>query len=349
MLDIIEKEVTLTHHKNGVEKTFILRPFRSSDEEAVIECVKEEYGDTYYRREYYDKKLLSEIIENDELYLFLAYCGDDVCGIQSIMPHASETRLEAASQIFRKAYRGYGLPFELVKYTYDVARSLHPSCIYASTVLFHDITQTMCEQVGMIPAAFHFGSHLTSRMHNSFSLGSSEKYGQAILILPVDKLDAGDIYIHPEIEETVRKLYGNLGVSFNLINNADGEDAEIAPDSELDVSVNEREQSISITVKRIGKDLIQRVGEIKSAHNEKYWTIQLILPVDKKEAVSAYEDLTAEGFFFTGVRPVCSKTEQIYLQYTGDVYFNFEEFKLTDNFRILLKDILKYYKTCHRT
>ena len=341
-MDVDKREVTLTHHKTSVEKHFVLRPFRPGDEEAVSECVREEYGDTYYRREYYDKELLHEQIDAGKLFLFMAFCGDDICGIQSIISHGpEETRMEAASQIFRKAYRGYGLPYELVKYTYEAAKALGPSCIYASTVVFHSITQKMCEDAGMIPVGFNLGSHLTSKMQNSYSLGSSEKYAQAILILPVKKKEAGEIYIHSDIADTVRKLYEKLNTSVKIISNAPLDPDEQAPEKTiLTISVNDREQSISIKIKSIGKDLIDRLREIKSHYSGKYWTIQLILPVDKSLALSAYEKLKDEDFFFTGIRPLCSEKEQIFMQYTGDVYFCFEEYRLTENFRSLLDEIL---------
>ena len=197
----------------------------------------------------------------------------------------------------------------------------------------------------MVPVAFQFGSHLTSKMHNSFYLGSSEKYGQAIMILPVDKRDVGDIYIHPDIKETVSRIYQSLDVRFNIISRLPEADDQVSGSrTELDVSVNNREQSISITVTVIGEDFIERIREIKSSHNEKYWTIQLILPVDGKSALTAYEELAGEGFFFTGVRALCNKREQIYMQYTGDVFFCFEEFKLTEGFQALLEEVLRYYR-----
>ena len=338
-----EREIALVHHKTGVKKSFILRPFRPGDEDAVMKCVSEEYGDTYYRREYYDKELLSRKANNGGLFLFLAYCGDDVCGIQSIISHdPSETRLEAASQIFRKDYRGYGLPYELVKYTYEAAKALNPSCIYASTVVFHDITQRMCEEAGMVPVAFNLGSHLTSRMHNSFSLGSSEKYAQAILILPVGRKDAGEIYIHPDIASSVRRLYEELGVGYNIVSDIPSDDDTAVPEhTELDVSVNEREQSVSITVSEIGSDLIQKVREVRSCHDGGYWTMQLILPTDRSPALRAYEELVREGFFYAGIRPLCSDREQIFMQYTGGVRFCFDEYKLTDRFRILMDEIIR--------
>ncbi|MBQ7584029.1 MAG: hypothetical protein IJT24_05405, partial [Lachnospiraceae bacterium] len=141
----------------------------------------------------------------------------------------------------------------------------------------------------------------------------------------------------------VEKIYRNLGVSFNIISEAD-DSGETRAETELGIRVNEREQSISIKIKTIGADLIQRIREVKASHSGKYWTIQLILPVDDKHALSAYEELVGEGFYFTGVRALCSGTEQIYMQYTGEVYFCFDEFKLTDGFRLLLKDVLVYYE-----
>ena len=332
-----ERSVTLVSKKTNDEKTFTLRPFVYGDESSVIECVIEEYGYTYYRREYYDEDLLKEEVESGKLLLYLACFGDDVCGFQSLIRFEGETRIEAASQIFKKAYRGYGLPFELVKYTYEIARSLHPSCIYASTVVFHNITQGMCEEAGMVPVAFNLGSHLTSRMHNSYKLGSSEKYAQAILILPVDKKDAGRIYIHPEISEKVKKIYLDLKVDFDIVTSDEGHKDPAQTESRLDTSINEREQSISIKVFSIGSDLAEKVAQIQRSHSEKYWTIQLILPVDRPEAIAVCDELFAKGFYFTGVRALCSETEQIFLQYTGDVYFDFDDFRLTDRFESLLR------------
>ena len=336
--------VILTNHKTGEQKEFVLRPFCCGDEDAVIQCVIEEYGDTYYRREYYDKELLRKQTDSGRLFLFLAYCGDDVCGIQSIVSHApDETRLEAASQIFRRTYRGYGLPYELVKYTYEFAKSLHPSCIYASMVVFHNITQTMCEKAGMTAVAFNLGSHITSKMHNSYRLGASEKYAQAIMVLPVDKKDAGDIYVHPDIEGPVERLYSELKVAHNIISRVP-EDETALPDrkTELKISVNEREQSITVRVDVIGCDLSDVIGQLKDSHNEKYWTIQLILPVDEGCAITAYEELAKEGFFFTGVRALCAPREQIFMQYIGDVYFCYDDFVLTDGFKALLEDVIRH-------
>ncbi len=342
---IQERYVQLKNHKTGEAKDFVLRPFTDKDVEAVIQCVREEYDDTYYRREYYDRDLLLKETGEGGLHLFMAYCGDDVCGIQSMISYApEETRFEAASQIFRKKYRGYGLPYELVKYTYEIGSSLSPSCIYASTVVFHNITQSMCEDAGMVPVAFNLGSHITSKMHNSYMLGSSEKYAQAILVLPVAKKDAGTVFVHPDIKDTVCDLYSQLGATVDIVSRRpDTEDAFCDKDSSLNVKINEREQSICIRVDTIGNDLIDEVRKIMADHAEKLWTIQLILPVDDRSSLLAYELLVKEGFFFSGLRPLCCEHEQIFMNHTGDVKFCFDDFSLTDRFTKLLDQIKKYH------
>ncbi len=338
MIQELAKSVKLTNHKTHEEKEFVLRPFCCGDEEAVLKCVQEEYGDSYYRREYYDRALLLDMVNFGKLHLFVAYCGDDICGIQSLISHApKEQRLEAASQIFRRAYRGYGLPYELVKYTYHIAKDLHPSCIYASMVVFHSITQKMCEDAGMKATAFNLGSHITSKMQNSFSLGSSDKYAQAIMILPVDKKDVGTVYINAKIADVAGRIYDDLAVAYNIDSTAAA--ANNVSETVWDISVNEREQSITVTVDVIGADLIDVMRSIKEKYFGQLWTIQLILPIDRPCAVNAYDDLKREGFFFTGLRPLCAGHEQMIMQFIGSVRFCFDDFKLTDGFRSLLEDV----------
>ncbi len=345
-MHVKEKKVTLTNHNTSERHSFVLRPFVPGDEEAVMQCVREEYGDSYYRREFYDRDLLMDMVSSGGLHLFVATCNGETCGIQTIISYEpEESRVEAASQIFKKKYRGYGLPFELVKYTYEYADTLHPSCIYASCVVFHPATQQMCQDVGMIPVSFNLGSHLTSVMSNSYVLGKSEKYAQAILVKPVDKLDAGVVYAHRDVYMIVSRIYSDLGVRYSLVG-ATGEESPEAETgrTELSLKVNDREQSVMIYVKRIGRDVGEAVRKVMDAHRGGYWTIQLILPSDDPASVRAYETLTGLGFFFTGIRPLCCAHEQITMQYVGDVRFEFDDFRLTSEFRGLLDQILKFYE-----
>ena len=316
---------------------YTLRAAEPTDIPGIITCVREEYKDTYYRREFYDEEILKKNL--DKYNIFLVCTDDDICGIQSMIDmHPTDSYMEGATQIFKRKYRGLGLPSALVTYTYDIAKKQDISCIYASTVTFHSITQGMCEKQGMIPVAFNFGSYITAQMGNSFDLGHSEKYAQAILVLPVKKQAAGKIFIDENIENVVSSLYQKLGVNYEIETTCTTPKEE---NSKIDVKVNDREQTICIRVNSIGQDLKTVVEDILKKHKGELWTTQLILSTSDVESVWAQKELKKLGFFFSGLRPLCNEKEQLYMQFIGRVKFYPEEFVLTDSFRHLMNEILK--------
>ena len=143
----------------------------------------------------------------------------------------------------------------------------------------------------------------------------------------------------------VNRIYSKLNVDYNIVTAPSVSTEDIRQShTEYTTTVNEREQSIIIYIDPIGRDLIGCMSEIIESHRGKYWTMQLILPVDKADAISAYSELKKLGFFFVGARPLCSTREQIFMQYTGDVYFDFSDFKLTKQFTELLDIIMEFYE-----
>jgi len=319
------------------KKIYTLREAEPADVAGIIACVKDEYGDTYYRREFYDEETLKTNL--DKYNIFIVSTDDDICGIQSMIDSRPiDTYLEGASQIFKKKYRGLGLPSALVSYTYEIAKEEDISCIYASTVTFHNITQRMCEKNGMIPVAFNFGSYITANMDNSFELGHSEKYAQAILVKPIKKQNAGKIYIDEQIKRIVSSLYKKLNVGFEI------DTTENKPEekkTQFTIKLNEREQMICVRVNNIGLDLKEVISDVINSHKGELWTTQVILPTSDVQSVWAQKQVREIGFFFSGLRPLCNEKEQLYMQYIGDVKFYFDELVLTDSFRELLDELLK--------
>ncbi len=316
---------------------YTYRLARVEDIPQIISCVKQEYGQSYYRRDFYNPKDLEKYIERKNL--FVVSDGPNLCGIQSMIDHKPEDDfIEGASQIFFKKYRGLGLPKKLVKYTYDIAKNMDYSCIYATAVTFHKITQRMCEKEGMVPVGFNFGSYITALMNNSFQLGKSEKYIQAILVLPVQKRDAKTIYVDSKTKSLAEYVYGNLKVDYKI---STEEKKPQQKESVIKEKINQREQELFIRVEEIGEDLVIRVKDLMKSYQGDLWTVQIILLCDCRESIWAQQELKKEGFFVAGFRPLCNKREQIYLQHIGDVKFCIEELDLTDGFRDLINRIVE--------
>ena len=50
----------LYNAKTGEKRRFILRPFAPGDERGMIACIRDEYGDSYFKRDFYDVEKLRE-------------------------------------------------------------------------------------------------------------------------------------------------------------------------------------------------------------------------------------------------------------------------------------------------
>lgn len=64
-------------------------------------------------------------------------------------------------------------------------------------------------------------------------------------------------------------------------------------------------------------------------------TINVCLNINDPNAQNAYVVLKEMGYFFTGLKPLCSDREYMILHKAGDVEIFFEDYVLTGGFREL--------------
>ena len=197
---VFEKEEVKLKSADGTEKVFIMRPFKEGDETGIIECVREEYGDSYFKTDFYDPEKVKEDALSDRYRFFVAETDGKIAGMEIFhLFSEDEDYIEPASQILKKEYRNYGLSGALVFYTLPLAEKMEPCALFVHAVTFHKATQTVCEAYGMTPVGFRLGSFLTEKMNNSYIRQACDKYSEGIMIRAVRKKDAGTIYIPEEI------------------------------------------------------------------------------------------------------------------------------------------------------
>ena len=74
------------------------------------------------------------------------------------------------------------------------------------------------------------------------------------------------------------------------------------------------------------------------------WSIQVALFTDTPLIYKQYEELRKLKFFFTGIKPLCSEREQLYMQWVGDWKLYMEDYILTEEFQIIREDIQSFYE-----
>lgn len=384
MLDILKiketgiatRQISLTNKKTNEQKTYLLRTFRPGDYEGIIACVKEEHGDTYFKKYFYDKELFQEKALGDEYVFFVAEelfdegektDFDPIAGIEilRLFTKNGDDYIEPASQMIRKRHRGFYLSEALVDYTFYVAKSLEPAALFVHTAMYHSITQHVCESYGMEPVGFEIGSFLTEVMQNSFTMEKIKKYSAGILCYPVEKKNAGDVYLPAELKDYAKTIYDTLGATYHIftedeVTSADGIEAREAfydnkdcfQDSSLIYVSDENEVNhyITIDARRAGRDLYDRIKEIMDGYlkhsptNPKAYVFHLILDIDTPAFFKQYQRLKEMGFFFGSMQPLCGEHERVFLYWVGDLELHMEDYRVTDKFSAIRDRIQKFYK-----
>lgn len=332
-------------NKENESLVFTLRRFEKGDEKGVIDCIREEYGDTYFKRDFYDPDWLRENAVGDHFVFFLAQANGMIAGMTILTLFLDdEDYIEPASQIIRKPFRGYKLSDALVQYALPNGERMLPASLFVHAVTFHDSTQTLCEAYGMVPVGFRLGSFLSEKMHNSYDTKKCEKYSEGIMIKPVAKKDVGTVYVPDEIRDYTDKIYKRLKVEYNIADSSLYKDKEYRSEtSSYDTKTDSVQKMVSIKVKEAGKDLADKMRELINSFDDRHgWVIQILLDIDSPKIYRIYDDLKDTGFFFTGLKPVCGAKEKMYMQWIGDISLNMDEYVLTESFDEIRHDIEKY-------
>ncbi|MDD7641550.1 MAG: hypothetical protein PUK75_03550 [bacterium] len=340
LFDTVIKELHNAHTNETV--VFTMRPFAPGDESGLIACIRDEYGDSYFKRDFYDEKMLLEKAQGEHYVFFVAEARGEIAGMEifALFTENGDDYIEPASQILKRDYRGFGLAAELVAYTFPLAKAMKPKALFVHAVTFHPITQWVCGEQGMIPTGFRLGSFLAEKMHNSYPKGRCPKHSEGIMILPVEKKDAGTVYLPPELHNDARAIYQGLGMQVELL---DKKKAFSVKTTKLDIVTDELQRTVLIQLKKAGEDLAEQVQSVISDHAEPYWTYQITIPSNDGTAVTAYELLTGLGFFFTGIKAACGEQEHFYMQWCGELELYMEDYVLTDAFAALRARISAYY------
>lgn len=321
---------------------FTMRPFAPGDELGMIACIRDEYRDSYFKREFYDPEKLFQKALGDHYVFFVAEAKKEIAGMEifALFTENGDDYIEPASQILKRDYRGYGLAAELVAYTFPLAKAMKPKALFVHAVTFHPITQRVCGDQGMVPTGFRLGSFLAERMHNSYPKGNCPKHSEGIMILPVEKQAAGKVYLPRELSDYAARCYERLGMRCTLCHERAYLPQEPAI---LDVNTDEQQRTVLMRIVQSGSDLVTQVRQIMDAHGQPYWTYQITVSADCGYAVAEYEQLWEIGFFFTGLKAACGEKEQFYMQWCGDMELHMEDYALTDDFRVLRDEIHSFY------
>lgn len=352
-----ERWLRLTN-RDGGRLSVRLRGYRAGDEAGMIACIRDEYGDTYFKRSLYEPVQIQKEAESGHMtFLIAEVCDGDAAGeiagmllLKEFYPE--ESMCEIASQIFRKKYRGFGLAAPFFEYGLEILKSRNYSAAYCLPVLFHDTTQRLLHRMGLFATGFVLGVFNMEKIKTSYPKGRNRKHAQGIQIMALGKRDAGRLFLPPELAPFCGRIYARLGVTCRICGGPEWEYAGRCKKMP-ETSVLRRRQdpiqcSTEIHVVSIGADLPERIAKI----HEKYpltglQTANIFLNASDCYAVWAYRKLRQMGYFFTGCKPLCSENEYLVLHHAGSTEYFFSEYAMTEEFYEIFLKIKEIWRDGH--
>lgn len=340
-----EKKMTL-HNKQGENMTVLLRPYREGDEMDMIACIRDEYGDTYFKRAFYDPEHLKREAKEGVITFLVAETQDgEIAGMMILKQfYPDEFMCEIASQIFLKKYRGFGMAMPFFEYGMDILLSRSYSAAFCLPVLFHDVTQRLLYRLGLRATGLVMNVFDMDHIMHSYCNGRNRKHSQGIQVRAIGKKDTGTLYIPREHVPFCSKIYDSLGAKCHIRENSN-EKEEFSGYSGIICQNNREQQSLEIRIYRVGADFKSQMEQIHIRYPlQGKQTANVFLNCNDPQAIYAYRVLKEMGYFFTGLKPLCSDREYMVLHHPGEVGIWFEDYVVSDEFSVLITYVEANYE-----
>lgn len=328
---------------NGDKKISVkFRKFKPNEAELLINFIKDEYGETYFKRDFYNSEYLKHESESGHITFLVAELDSgEVIGMLALKRFLPQEKMcEIASEIFLKKYRGFKMAYPFFQYSLKKIHEMKDvSAIYCLPVVFHDISQKLMERIKLEPCGFIFGAFLMSKIQHSYDFDENIKHPQGVMIRKLGKKDTGKIYLPKEHTEFAKNIYDSLGVKYEIETEAE----KLIGKSEIIFTNDEIQCNCKVEVRSAGADLMEQLEKIHAQFTAHCQTFNVFLNISDPKSISAYKELTKIGYFFAGFQPLCSEREIMILHNPQKLTINFQTLTLTPKFRIICDYIEKFY------
>jgi len=279
-----------------------IRDLKRGDGKGIVRLFEENYGDTYYKKYFYDEKFWDNLVESKRYYPVIAEIDGLVVG-QFLLSVYDEYNGEVSAVVVLPEYKGRGIMNKMFVYLLNKAKSLGLKAVYGEAIMFHPFSQKANLKQGMIESALQLGEVASwlsqkdikfqkrSATLVSFKLFSNEK--RFVNFPKVYKRIIKDVYKRAAIKtyRYQKKLKPSLWYQTNGLLNI----AMIVIDSKV---ANFKKRFEFILSKLSAYDVIYADVNLKSGDID-----------------NLVEYLNKKGFFYSGV---------LFYRYNGDDYLRLQ-------------------------
>ena len=336
---------TKFYNKEGDSILLRFREFQPKDAEAIVDLIRDEYGENYNTPEFYDKdKIIQRYNEGKVIFQVAELDSGKIVACLNIKRNfPRENYCGMGTGIVLKAYRKYRIFEPLAKYVMEKIHKLpNVSAIYVVLVMYQEITQHLFDRLGLTACGITPSMVLADTFIHSYSKDDNQKLTFLFSVTNIAKFNVGKIYIPAEHKEIVQDIYDSLKTQCEIETKA----VELSSKSVILVEDDQVQQVCSISIDEVGADLRDRIIEIESQRKQSLQTFNVFLNIKDEKAVAAYDTLKDMGYFFCGLKPLISNDREVMIMHNPKkVPIHFDTLLAIENYAPL-RD---YVKNCYES
>ena len=305
VLELLNPPVDRARRRTAVNPQVLLA--REEDVPGVCRLAWRCYNYTQDSVLYIPDKLQHKL-RSGEIVMFIAKSGDGSGGSEEIIYHLALKYADPALRVPEVGYafsdpgwRCGDLTAQMGEAAYAHAKTCGDRGVFSRCISNHIYSQRGTQQLGSYPCSVHYGIAPEGMSHKVPGATAQEKGSTVNFYLAFDR-SPDTVYIPPQHQEMVRKIYGWLELPREFGQVA----GEIAPGKSEVVyePLSQEYRAAHIIVTQIGPDTF---GEImhyrKQALQEKLDATYLFLPADNPATPELVRLAEEEGYSFAGIMP----------------------------------------------
>ncbi len=135
---------------------FTIRDIKKGDGEGIVELFRENYGDTYYKKDFYNPLFWDKTVQSKIFYPIVAEFNQKIVG-QFLLEVNDKYNGEILAVVVHPDFKGRGIMNKMFDYLIEKAKNLGLYAIYGEAIMFHPFSQKANLKHGLIESALQLG------------------------------------------------------------------------------------------------------------------------------------------------------------------------------------------------
>ena len=272
------------------ELNAIIRDAKIGDGKDIVELFRENYGNTYYKKNFYNPFTWDEMAKSNKYYPIVAEYEGRVVG-QFLLTLNDKYNGEIGAVVVHPDFKGRGLMNKMFDYLIEKAKSLGLYAIYGEAIMFHPFSQKANLKHGMIESALQLGEVASFIAQKEIKF---EKRTATLVAYKLFKTTAKSLYIPKIYEKIIKDRYKRVGIKLKK--------TTIKPlRKKLDLWENRLLKIAGIVIDGKVKNFENRFNLLLSRAKVNAEMIYADINLETKEVDEIVEFLNKKRFFYSGI------------------------------------------------